>query len=95
MKNGVPTNEICRKLLKKGVEVCKVKTPPSPPKGAGKAAGAAKKKAPIAKIPDDLKALKIKDLRDILHQRGLECKGCTEKSEFIAMLEKVRGQQEL
>lgn len=38
----------------------------------------------------DLKKLKVKDLKKILENWGDACKGCTEKSEFIAKINELK-----
>lgn len=38
----------------------------------------------------DLKKLKVKDLKKILENWGEVCKGCSEKTEFIAKINEVK-----
>ena len=38
----------------------------------------------------DLKKLKVKDLKKILEDWGELCKGCTEKTEFIAKINELK-----
>ena len=40
----------------------------------------------------DLKKLKVKDLKKILEDWDTSCKGCTEKSEFIQLIEDLMPQ---
>ena len=42
---------------------------------------------------DDLGRMRIKQLKAILIDRGLECKGCTDKNEFIAMIKSSKGEK--
>jgi len=44
---------------------------------------------------EDLNKLKVKDLKRVLSELGGECKGCTEKSEFIREIYKKHGKTEL
>lgn len=37
--------------------------------------------------PKDLNKLRVKQLKSILADRGVECKGCLEKEEFIKMVQ--------
>lgn len=39
----------------------------------------------------DLKTLRVKQLRKILKDRGFECKGCTEKHEYIARVNEIKN----
>jgi len=49
------------------------------------------------KIDDsvDLNTLKVRDLRRVLNDLGGDCAGCSEKSEFIRAINKIRGKKEL
>merc|ERR1711924_485447 len=38
---------------------------------------------PTAYTEGDFKKMRVKQLRTFLHQRGVDCKGCTEKTEFV------------
>lgn len=38
----------------------------------------------------DLKKLKVRDLKKILEDWGEVCKGCTEKTEFVAKIEELK-----
>lgn len=39
--------------------------------------------------PQDLSKLRVKQLKAILGQRGVECKGCVEKEEFIRRVQET------
>eukprot|EP00116_Pleurobrachia_bachei_P012559 sb/3472821/ len=41
----------------------------------------------------NIKKLKVKDLRKILEQNGQDCKGCSEKSEFVKKVEAIAREQ--
>lgn len=38
----------------------------------------------------DLNKLRVKDLQNVLHEWGEECKGCTEKSEFVKLVQELK-----
>ena len=41
----------------------------------------------------NIKKLKVKELKKILEQNGQDCKGCTEKSEYVKKVEAIAKQQ--
>ena len=43
----------------------------------------------------DFKTLRVKDLKKILNDLGGECKGCTEKRDFIDKIEQIKTKKEL
>ena len=77
MKNGVPVDKICDRLKKKSAEICSLRyTSNAPP--------------PVDQITDFSK-LRIKDLKQLMAEKGIECKECLEKSDFVSKLEEVFG----
>ena len=42
----------------------------------------------------NLKKLKVRDLRKILQNWGEECRGCTEKSDYMELIEKLIAKYE-
>eukprot|EP00591_Stephanopyxis_turris_P004819 CAMPEP_0195507130 /NCGR_PEP_ID=MMETSP0794_2-20130614/639_1 /TAXON_ID=515487 /ORGANISM="Stephanopyxis turris, Strain CCMP 815" /LENGTH=165 /DNA_ID=CAMNT_0040633703 /DNA_START=76 /DNA_END=573 /DNA_ORIENTATION=- len=68
---GMPAMKVCRRLEKTNSEICAVKFPVKTENMA----------------PKDLSKLRVKQLRSILADRGVECKGCIEKAEFIKKIE--------
>jgi hypothetical protein len=64
---GMTTLKLCKRISKSNPEICTVKFPVQ--------TGNLEKK--------DLSKLRVKQLRQILSERGVECKGCVEKEEFI------------
>jgi hypothetical protein len=77
MKNGVPVDRICQRLKKKSAEICALKYASS---------------APVT-VNDqtDFKALRIKDLKAIMAEKGIACPECIEKADFVRKLEQVLG----
>jgi len=64
---GMPADRVCKRLNKTNTEICGVKFP-----------------IPTAKLEKkDLQKLRVKQLKKILSERGVSCKGCVEKEEFI------------
>ena len=41
----------------------------------------------------NIKKLKVKELKKILEQHGQDCKGCTEKSEYVTKVEAIAASQ--
>merc|ERR1711976_894656 len=64
---GMPSLKVCQRISKTNPEICTVKFPV-------KTQNLEKK---------DLSKLRLKQLKQILSERGVECKGCVEKEEFI------------
>jgi len=78
---GMPVDRLCKRINKSNPEICGVKFPV-------KTENLEKK---------DLTKLRVKQLKSILMDRGVECKGCVEKEEFIKMVqdtEHLAGQDE-
>ena len=68
---GMPSLKVCQRITKTNPEICTVKFPI-------KTETMEKK---------DLSKLRVKQLKQILADRGVECKGCLEKEEFIKKVE--------
>lgn len=64
---GMSVDRLCKRINKSNSEICSVKFPV-------KTENLEKK---------DLSKLRVKQLKSILLDRGVECKGCVEKEEFI------------
>lgn len=54
-----------------------------------------REKKPIDLKTVDLKKLKVADLKRLLRDRGEQCDGCFEKSEFIKKIEEIKAREEL
>lgn len=70
---GMTSLKVCQRINKTNPEICTVKMPL-------KTANMEKK---------DLSKLRVKQLKQILADRGIECKGCIEKAEFIKKVEET------
>ena len=64
---GMDSLKVCKRITKSNPEICTVKFPIKTEKMEKK----------------DLSKLRVKQLKAILSERGVECKGCIEKEEFI------------
>jgi hypothetical protein len=64
---GMPTLKLCKRIAALNPEICTVKFPVQTQNLEKK----------------DLSKLRVKQLKQILSERGVECKGCVEKDEFI------------
>ena len=64
---GMPSLKVCQRITKSNPEICTVKFPIKTEK--------------LEK--QDLSKLRVKQLKQILSERGVECKGCVEKDEYI------------
>ena len=70
---GMPSLKVCQRITKANPEICTVKFPMKTEKLEKK----------------DLSKLRVKQLKAILGERGVECKGCVEKEEFIKMVQET------
>ena len=64
---GMPVDRVCKRINQSNNEICGVKFPLKTEKLE----------------PKDLSKLRVKQLKSILADRGVECTGCLEKEEFI------------
>ena len=64
---GMASLKVCQRINKTNPEICTVKFPVKTEKMEAK----------------DISKLRVKQLKQILADRGVECKGCIEKEEFI------------
>jgi len=64
---GMPSLKVCQRINKSNPEICTVKMPVKTEKME----------------VHDISKLRVKQLRQILAERGVECKGCVEKEEFV------------
>jgi hypothetical protein len=70
---GMPTLKLCQRISKQNPEICTVKFPVQTQN--------------LEK--QDLSKLRVKQLKQILSERGVECKGCVEKEEFIKKVQET------
>ena len=70
---GMPADRVCKRINKTNSEICGVKFPLKTEKLE----------------PKDLSKLRVKQLKGILADRGVECKGCLEKDEFIKKVQET------
>merc|ERR1719437_327082 len=78
---GMPSLKVCKRITKSNPEICTVKFPVKTEKMEKK----------------DLSKLRVKQLKSILLDRGVECKGCVEKSDYVKRVqetEHLAGQDE-
>merc|ERR1712232_791124 len=68
---GMPPERVCKRINSSNPEICTVKFPVKTEKLEKK----------------DIKKLRVKQLKRILADRGVECKGCVEKEQFIKMVQ--------
>ena len=64
---GMPAEKVCKRLEKVNPEVCSVRFPMKTEKMDAQ----------------DYNKLRVKQLKQILADRGVECKGCAEKKDFV------------
>lgn len=81
LKNGVPTDKICERLKKSSAEICGLRF-------------ATTVLPPAASITDFAK-LRVKDLRQIMAEKGIKCPECLEKADFVKRLEELKDKGEL
>ena len=70
---GMPSLKVCERINKSNPEICTVKMPVKTEKMEVK----------------DIKKLRVKQLKQILADRGVECKGCVEKEEFVKKVQET------
>lgn len=70
---GMGSLKLCQRITKQNPEICSVKMPIKTDKME----------------PQDLSKLRVKQLKQILSDRGVECTGCLEKAEFIKKVEET------
>lgn len=70
---GMPNLKVCKRITKNNPEICTVKFPTKTEKLE----------------PKDLNKMRVKQLKSILSERGVECKGCIEKEEFIKKVQET------
>ena len=70
---GMPADRLCKRINKSNPEICSVKFPVKTENLE----------------PKDLTKLRVKQLKSILLDRGVECKGCVEKEEFIKKVQET------
>lgn len=75
---GMPKEKVCRRLEKENPDICNIKYPIKVEKKEGE------------KVDYDKK--KIKELKEILKQRNVECKGCAEKQDFVKKCQETEDQ---
>jgi hypothetical protein len=71
---GVPSLKVCQRINKTNPEICTVKYPVKTDNLE----------------PQDFSKLRVKQLKSILADRGVECKGCIEKEEFIKKIQETQ-----
>lgn len=64
---GMTSKKLCERITKQNPEICSVKFPVETQKLE----------------PKDLSKLRVKQLKSILADRGVQCTGCLEKSDFV------------
>lgn len=70
---GMSSLKVCQRITKSNPEICSVKFPVKTENLE----------------PKDLSKLRVKQLKSILADRGVECKGCLEKEEFIKKVQET------
>jgi mesencephalic astrocyte-derived neurotrophic factor len=70
---GMSSLKVCQRINKSNPEICSVKFPVKTEKMEAK----------------DITKLRVKQLKEILAQRGVECKGCVEKEEFVKKVQET------
>jgi hypothetical protein len=76
IKNHLPNEKICERLNEKDDHICTVKY-------------RTEEKPDYSKT--DFTKLTVRELKNILQEWGEKCDGCTEKSDFVALANKVKS----
>lgn len=70
---GMSSLKVCKRITKSNPEICTVKFPVKTEKMEKK----------------DISKLRVKQLKAILSERGVECVGCVEKEEFVKKVQET------
>lgn len=70
---GMSSLKVCQRITQSNPEICTVRMPVQTEKMA----------------KQDISKLRVKQLKQILADRGVECKGCVEKEEFVARVKET------
>jgi len=70
---GMPAEKVCKRINGSNPEICTVKFPVKTEKMEKK----------------DITKLRVKQLKSILADRGVECTGCIEKDEFVRKVQET------
>ena len=70
---GMSALKVCERINKSNPEICSVKLPVKTEKMDAK----------------DITKLRVKQLKQILADRGVDCKGCVEKEEFVKRVQET------
>lgn len=71
---GMPALKVCQRINQSNPEICTVKLPVKTDKMDAQ----------------DITKLRVKQLKQILADRGVECKGCVEKEEFVKRVQETQ-----
>lgn len=71
---GMPADRVCKRINKSNPEICTVKFPVKT----------------TNLEPKDFSKMRVKQLKQILADRGVDCKNCIEKSEFVKRVEETQ-----
>ena len=70
----MPKDRVCKRMMKENPEICEIKYPVKVEAAAGES-----KEEMEAKI----KKMRVKELKGILADRGVDCNGCVEKEDYV------------
>jgi len=100
LAQGLPTDRICERLRKMDDQVCQLRYAGTKSSDSGRSdsgSGRQQKQTTTEKIPigkevtnEELPALRVNQLKQILTELGGKCVGCMEKSEFIQKIKELR-----
>jgi mesencephalic astrocyte-derived neurotrophic factor len=92
---GMPKEKICKRLKKDNPDICDVKYRKPPPFPHFPFPLIISRTLPALKVEKkdgekvNYNKLRVKELKEILNQRGVKCSGCTEKTEFVKKCEET------
>jgi hypothetical protein len=89
MKAGVPPESICNRLRSKDSQICLLSYG-----GGGSGSGSAGSGGKTVPNEQDLRKMKIRELKDLLEELGGDCKGCGDKSDYIRQIEALRNKKD-
>ena len=70
----MPKDRVCKRMMKENPEICEIKYPVKVEAAAGESQ---------EEMEAKIKKMRVKELKGILADRGVDCNGCVEKEDYV------------
>jgi len=95
ISQSIPSDRICERLKSEDLQICELRYTPKPSTPSSSSSTStdteqSTKKSSSSSPSEDLNKMKVRELKELLQSLGDECKGCTEKSEFVKKIRTLR-----